>query len=424
MQAIACFCCFSNIMNTRSVRGSYTLISLLYCLFLLTMCFLGDKMERILGTIIGCPVNTDPSICYGISMVVRVSIGLLCLHFLLLLLMFARDNFSKTVNEGFFFFKFLIVALIAFAFLFVNNYYFRFYVTIASWISVVFLIYQSVSLIDFGYSWNEYWVERYETGTPFYGIVLVIFTLLFGAGSVALIVKNFVVFWIAGATYYKLALILNVVFAIVIVVLVLLKFNERSSVLTAAFVLLVTSYFNGTSLASYPSDYNPYKNPSTKVEFIHDSIVNIVVNTILAFIVIIRASLGSQRSEMFKKNHIKYAYVEHPEADKIKERLSGPQNNSESIIKLEMERKYPEKAEIYKTNTYVVFHMFMCFFAFYIVMIFFDFRELNIDFDEWKELKSQSFSGFSVKTFNTSVLSLLYVWTLIAPSCLQDRSFE
>lgn len=45
-------------------------------------------------------------------------------------------------------------------------------------------------MIDFGYVWNELWVEKYEEGTTFYGILLILFSLLLLAANITIISLN------------------------------------------------------------------------------------------------------------------------------------------------------------------------------------------------------------------------------------------
>ena len=121
--------------------------------------------------------------------------------------------------------KILFVLALTVLMLFVHNDYLFYYVKVSSYLSVVFLIYQSIILIDFGYTWNEFWVEKYENGTTFYGILLIVFSLLFVAVDIFLLKLNINEFWIDGCSFNKLSIIFAIVLSIVFVVLVLLKLN-------------------------------------------------------------------------------------------------------------------------------------------------------------------------------------------------------
>ena len=401
-------------LSVKSVRLGYLSVSTLCCLFLLSMCYFGDGLERALGALIGCPAGSDASICYGISLVVRVSLALFLMHFLLMLCMFARDGFAKAVNEAPPAVKALFVAGMTLAMFLLPNRYLKLYLEASRYVSVIFLLFQSISLVDFGYAWNELWVEKFEGGTPFYGVMLVITSLALLAATVLLNVLNFQTFWLPDCGYNKLSLILVVFLISVMIGLVLLKYNEQSSVMTCLFLASLLTYFNGLALSSFPGTCNPYSSPKNKAEFIHSSIFHIIANIVLAFIVVLRSSLGSQSSDSFTSRNVTLQPAEEAQAE---ESHAVPR---EEIYTLANQDK---ALEPYKGNRYVTFHLFMCFFSVYLVMIFFDWRVTNIELDNWSELIAQNTSGFFVKTINFWVLAIVYLWTLIAPSVLTDREF-
>lgn len=81
-------------------------------------------------------------------------------------------------------------------------------------------------LIDFGYVWNELWVEKYENGTTFYGILLLLFSILLFALNITIISLNIKEFWISGCYLNKFSLIFAIIMLVVFFVLVLLKLND------------------------------------------------------------------------------------------------------------------------------------------------------------------------------------------------------
>ena len=89
-----------------------------------------------------------------------------------------------------------------------------------------------------------------------------------------------------------------------------------------------------------------------------------------------------------------------------------------------MRKTFAGTYEQYRSRSFVYFHLGMCLFALYLVMLFFDWKEVNVDVDMWRELTARSLSGFLIKTFNVVGLLCLYIWTLVAPAVLTDREFE
>lgn len=57
-------------------------------------------------------------------------------------------------------------------------------------------------------------------------------------------------------------------------------------------------------------------------------------------------------------------------------------------------------------------------------MIFFDWKSLPEDDNEWKYLQSENKAAFGIKTAAVIIFILLYLWTLIAPRVLKNREFN
>ena len=224
----------------------------MFSLFLLFMTMYGDTVIGFFSKFVNCPDNEDLSICMGISLIARISVSLLLMHVIILTLLFTRDSFAKFINEQCMLLKIIFVFVLTFLLLFIHNDYLYYYVKISSFLSIVFLIYQSIILIDFGYAWNELWVAKYENGTTFYGILLIIFTLLLAIADFFLIKINISEFWIDGCTFNKLSIIFAIIMTCIFVVLVLLKLNGTSSILTAFFVSTLYTYLSGLALNSNP----------------------------------------------------------------------------------------------------------------------------------------------------------------------------
>ena len=162
-----------------------------------------------------------------------MSLALLILHITIIICLFTRDSFAKFVNEQCFPLKIIAVLVITFLLMFVDNSWMEFYVGMSEIISIVFLIYQSITLIDFGYVWNETWLEKYENGTTFYMVLMGVFSILLLGSNIYLLYFNFLNFWLPDCVYNKINLVTNVVVIIVLIVLVVLNLNESSSILTA-----------------------------------------------------------------------------------------------------------------------------------------------------------------------------------------------
>lgn len=337
-------------------------------------------------------------------------------HLIICILLFTRDSFAKIVNEKCFLAKIFFIFLIIIFLLFVDNSYLIYYVKISSFISVIFLIYQSIILIDFGYIWNETWVEKYQNGTTFYGILLIIFSILLAGATIGMVYVNFNNFWLENCWYNKINLILNIIIIIVIVILVLLKLNNNSSILTAFLITLIFSYLNGISMSSLNDrKCNPFQAKDTKYqEFVYGFCFYLSINLLLGYITATFVSVSEKSSDIVRNANLIAVHRVHTD------------ENNTSTISEEMGLKESETSTLplYQTNNFILFHLMMVFLSIYLVMIFFDWKQLNLDFDSWKEITNNSSSGFWIKTLNSFLFLGIYIWTLVAPYFLSNREFN
>jgi hypothetical protein len=153
----------------------------------------------------------------------------------------------------------------------------------------------------------------------------------------------------------------------------------------------------------------------------YDAIFHIFLNLFFGFLAVTSSALTNGTSQTFQDSGLKYK-----EADSSQNDLERSHNSEidDQNIKKYLNREYRRSTIFYKTNYYVIFHFLMMMFSTYLVMIFFDWKTLNLDFDKWVELVSSNSSGFAVKTFNACSIAVVYIWTLLAPALFRDRTFD
>jgi hypothetical protein len=321
-----------------------------------------------------------------------------------------RDSFARAVNEGGFGIKFGAVVGTTFLLFFLDNDHLRVYVQVAAYCGVLFLVYQNISLVDFGYIWNEKWLQRYEDGNSFYGFLLLAATVGMLVLTVLSTVSNFDTYWRDGCAYYKTNLIISVMLLVGMVVLAVLQLYRSSSVLTATFIALVFTYFNGYALASFPdATCNPFHLESEQKSNILDSLLHIGINIGAGILTVLCLSVDAQPSQQMATAGLAVNPTD-DEADK-------------DVPILGEDTKHVVPA-VYQSNYYIWFHFVMAVFSVYLVMIFFDWRDLNLGVEKWSELLAPSPSAFYIKTFASFLFLLLYVWTLLAPAFISEREFD
>lgn len=321
-----------------------------------------------------------------------------------------RDGFAKAVNEGGFGIKCLAVVGLTLLLFIVDNDRLRVYVQAATYCGVLFLLYQNITLIDFGYIWNEKWLQRYEDGNSFYGFLLLTATAGMLVLTVLTTITNFQNFWRDGCSYYKTNLVLSVLLLLGMLVLAVLQLFRSSSILTATFIALVFTYFNGYALASFPDDTcNPYAPNQEHKSSILDSLIHIGVNIGAGLLTVLCLSVDAQPSQQLAT------------AGLAVNPTDGEAEREVPIMGQETETSLPA---VYQSSYYIWFHFVMAVFSVYLVMIFFDWRDLNLNVEKWSELLAPSPSAFYIKTVGSVLFLLLYIWTLVAPAFITERDFD
>ena len=159
-------CCGSTLK--QQVRLAYVIMTIIFILFTLFGLFLVKETFNFLntfGTWISCPDKSGGQLqCFGVSALYRTGFSLMILFFFLFLCMMMKSKISKIINEDFWTLKILSIITLFIIFLFVNNSFFEGYVTFSKVFGALFMIFQSIMLIDLFYMWGRSWAERYHEG--------------------------------------------------------------------------------------------------------------------------------------------------------------------------------------------------------------------------------------------------------------------
>lgn len=171
--------------------------------------------------------------------------------------------------------------------------------------------------------------------------------------------------------YNKINLIVSIVVILLFVVLVLVKCNPKSSVISALFIGLIFNYFNGLALSSIGGSCNPYGNTSvTKANFLHSSLFHIIVSSFIALVSIFSFTIAKPKSENAKAMKITKAEPEEAGPDAENPYASGEANKlevnkNEDINFGTVEDDRPEKL-LQECSEFLTFHLLMFLFCFYL----------------------------------------------------------
>lgn len=111
-------------------------------------------------------------------MVFRLSLSLLILFGLMLIFMLFRSRLSMVVNEGCFCFKYLLVIGALIGFLWVDDTVFNNFSEFSKYASILYMLLQSIILIDLFYLAGIKLVKRYDQGETQYACYLVVLSII------------------------------------------------------------------------------------------------------------------------------------------------------------------------------------------------------------------------------------------------------
>ncbi|XP_012694239.1 serine incorporator 2 [Clupea harengus] len=371
-------------------------------------------------------VNCD--VIVGYKSVYRMCFAMACFFFFFSVLMI-RVRSSKdpraVVQNGFWFFKFLILIGITVGAFFIpdgtfNNVWFYFGVVG----SFMFILIQLILLIDFAHSWNEIWVRNAEEGNSkgWYAGLLV-FTVLHYALSFASVVLFYVYYTKPeGCTEHKVFISLNLIFSVVVsIVSILPKVQEcspQSGLLQSSIITLYTMYVTWSAMTNNPnrecnpsllslvSNVNatepfPTSAPGQVQWWDAQGIVGLVIFLFCTFYASIRSSSNAQ-------------------VNKLMQTEEGQGSGGEVVVGEDGLKHAVDNEEEAVTYSYSFFHFHLFLASLYIMMTLTNWYSP----DTKTHVMQSNMPAVWVKICSSWLGLGLYLWTLIAPLILSDRDFS
>jgi hypothetical protein len=303
----------------------------------------------------------------------------------------------------------LFFLLIIFAF-FIGNGFYNTYANVSRALTPIFLILQIVVLIDFGYRWNEAWVEKDKKG---YYVGILFFSVFLLLGSFAS--------WIFFYTYFtdgdagscskgKAFISMTLVLCIAFTLLSVTSFIEHGAILTSSIVTAYCTMLLYNALSTDPSSCNPMANGS-------DNTAQIVIG-----LIVVTMSVTYSAWNVSSQFHI---FGSAPGQQEKNNRSNGDVENSEQksendhvLGRASEEDEEKEAGLIKKAN--VFFHLSMALASMYLAMILTNWAQ-NLYNSSSTQTIGLTNSWISIGTQWATVV--MYTWTLIAPKCCPGRDF-
>ncbi|XP_021452344.1 serine incorporator 1 isoform X3 [Oncorhynchus mykiss] len=329
------------------------------------------------------------------------------------------------IQNGFWFFKFLILVGITVGAFFIPDGTFHtvwFYFGVVG--SFIFIVIQLILLIDFAHSWNKTWVGNAEEGNSkcwFAGLLS--FTFL----HYALAFTSVVLFYIYytqpnDCTEHKVFISLNLIISVIIsIVSILPKVQEaqpQSGLLQASLISLYTMYVTWSAMTNNPnrkcnpsllslvsnvssSEPTPTSAPGQVQWWDAQSIVGLVIFLFCTLYASIRSSSNTQ-------------------VNKLMQTEEGGSYGGEGEVGEDGVRRAVDNEEEGVTYSYSFFHFHLCLASLYIMMTLTNWYQP----DTTTQAMQSSMPAVWVK-ISSSWLGLgLYLWTLLAPLMFPDRDFS
>ncbi|XP_063309993.1 serine incorporator 2 [Pelobates fuscus] len=421
---LLCACCPSTKSSTAT-RLTFSIFLLLGTLVACIMIIPGVEtgLQKIpwfcsTSTTIAGSVQCDSIV--GHEAVYRMCFALAAFFFLFMLIMIcvqsSRDP-RAYVQNGFWFFKFLILVGITVGAFFIPHGTFT---TVWYYFGMVggfiFIIIQLILIIDLAHSWSQSWLNLAEDGnTKCWYAALLICTFLLYAASITAIVFLYIYYTKPdNCTPNKVFISLNLIFCVIVsIVSILPKVQDaqpHSGLLQASVITLYTMFITWSAMANVPEQIcnptllaivnNSTSSNTPSMWWDAPSIVGLVIFILCTLFISLRSSNNTQVNKMMQTE-------------------DGSGESGVPITEDGMHRAY-DNEEDSVSYSYSFFHFCLFIASLYIMMTL---TNWYLPGQSGQPLTSP-WSAVWVKIASSWVGLLLYLWTLIAPLVLSDREFN
>uniref|UniRef100_A0A8B9R6C5 Serine incorporator 1 n=1 Tax=Astyanax mexicanus TaxID=7994 RepID=A0A8B9R6C5_ASTMX len=430
-------CCPST-YNSTVTRLAFSFLMLLGTLVSIIMIMPGmeTQLEKIPGfcekgtSIPGFQGKVNCEVIVGYKSVYRMCFAMTCFFFLFSLIMI-RVRSSKdprgAIQNGFWFFKFLILVGITVGAFFIPDGTFNtvwYYFGVVG--SFIFILIQLILLVDFAHNWNQRWVENAENGSRCWYGALLSFTILHYACAFAVMVLFYVYYTQPdGCTEHKVFISLNLIFCIIVsIVSILPKVQEvqpSSGLLQSSLISLYTMYLTWSAMSNNPnrkcnpsllqlvsntpssSEPSPTIAPGQVQWWDAQGIVGLVIFLFCTLYASIRSSNNSQVNKLMQT-----------------EESQGLAADAEAMAGEDGVHRAVDNEEDGVTYSYSFFHFCLVLASLYIMMTLTNWYQPDTDY----QAMQSTMPAVWVKISSSWLVLALYLWTLVAPLILSNRDFN
>eukprot|EP00043_Microstomoeca_roanoka_P009840 m.93636 g.93636 ORF g.93636 m.93636 type:complete len:418 (+) comp14708_c0_seq2:213-1466(+) len=402
-----CSCCCSGfrMLSSAGVRLVYAVLFMLS--IAAAWCMRSDFMEQTLEKAgnathgifeFNCD-GTGPSDCFGVMATLRVVLGVVFYHSLLLLLTVrsqSRTDIQGSIHSSWWPIKFLVLCgLVVACFFMPDDSIAPFY-----WVcfvgGIIFIVWHTVVLLDGSYTWAQTWRQAADNNRG-YVAGLLFFTFSFLVGIIVLTVFMFLYFTReSGCGLHKFVISFNLILVVMAMVVSILpkvqEHNASSGLLQASLLGLFQTYLVWSGLSSR-AECNNFSNPTSAQH------VPVFSGMALLFLIIIWHTTNADRRKNSKDTE--------------------PTQWNQVYVEEENEDAAKSAAPEY---SYTIFHLFFILAACYAAMIITSWNNVKEEDDLYR--LEQSDAAFWVQVILSWITWGLLTWAAVAPCCFPDREFS
>jgi len=350
--------------------------------------------------------------CQGMWAVYRLTFSLAGFFLVMLLLTCTKTSFSTTMHRGFWFGKGLGLTGVVIACLFAPNDLFAGFAWFARIGAPLFVIYQVVCFIDFGYTFSTKVVEKDEREDNFFGLtnhggkykgfmLFVCFLLVVAAFAATAVLYSV---YPRECAFNNAAVTTSLLFSLINFGITISPIAEHGSILVACLVWCYSTYLAFSAISAFPEpSCNPY------VETKEGDTLWLVISVAIAAASIAWMAYQNGARQMGGN------------AMDGKEQVPTTASNDTVVVRVDP-IVGSGAAEAATADSYVSYHLVMFLASLYAAMLVTDWGAESTTTGSTRE--NLGYPSAWLLLGSMWVCQLIYFWTLIAARACPDRDFS
>ena len=166
------------------------------------------------------------------------------MHIIIFFVVLFRTTVSAIIHDGWWGFKYLLVFGIFFGSLFIDNEFFKGYMSLARYVSIPFLIIQAMLMLIVAYTVNDTLVGNFQAenadGIGCSGAIMIFMTGVITIGNVVFTVYQYI--WFSGCSTNNVIMTITLLSAIASYAIIVFRTREDASILTSSIVVSYLLY--------------------------------------------------------------------------------------------------------------------------------------------------------------------------------------